>query len=152
MTININNYNFNEETVIEIGKFAILWNIFENTKCDKDCNSSKLKHLVIDQKTNEFWKRLSLIFKNRVIVNKTDTFGYAENKLSLGNKLTTEQKEKVIAFIESKGKECLFGGLIAIYRIRNNMFHGLKDWTNLDNQINLFKGINEFLAQAIQFL
>ena len=32
------------------------------------------------------------------------------------------------------------------------MFHGLKDWTCLAEQVELFEGINKFLEYAIEHL
>ena len=35
----IKGYNLKEETVIEVGKFTILWNWFEWACCNNNCNS-----------------------------------------------------------------------------------------------------------------
>jgi len=63
-----------------------------------------------------------------------------------------EVKKQIVDFINSDGRDSLSGGLHAIYRIRNNLFHGLKSWTDLDSQIELFMGLNDFLTYAIQTL
>lgn len=77
-TINIKNCEIKKSTVMEIGQFAILWNIFENE--------------------------------------------YLAN---------------------------FAGCLLAILQIRNNMFHGFKEYSDLNNQIDLFKAANEVLRMVI---
>lgn len=41
----IKGYRLSNETVIEIGKFAILWNCFERDYCDNNCNPAKIKRV-----------------------------------------------------------------------------------------------------------
>ena len=43
----IKGYNLKEETVIEVGKFTILWNWFEWSWCNNNCNSKTIKHIAI---------------------------------------------------------------------------------------------------------
>jgi hypothetical protein len=88
--------------------------------------------------------------RERTNLYSISTHSYVYNKLSLGN--GTPNKEQIIEFIVSEGRKSLAGGLLAIYRIRNNMFHGLKTWTDLDNQIDLFIALNNFLTYAIREL
>ncbi len=143
--MNINGRQIESETVLEIGKFAILWNIFEKEKCNTNCNIEKLRTLIQHEKTNQHWRDLSQVFKNRVTANASDSERYVDTKLSIGIGLNEAAKQEVKDFIENTESSHLLGGLIAIYRIRNNMYHGLKDWTALDSQIELFRGINKFL-------
>lgn len=51
----------------------------------------------------------------------------------------------VLNFINSQGNKNLEGAFYAIFRIRNNMFHGLKGHAELDNQIELFESMCEVL-------
>lgn len=37
----IKGYDLQEETVLEVGKFAVLWNWFERSWCDNNCNPAK---------------------------------------------------------------------------------------------------------------
>lgn len=39
----IKGYTLQEETVLEVGKFAILWNCFERSWCQNNCNPSVIK-------------------------------------------------------------------------------------------------------------
>lgn len=142
--IKINKWNFNEEIVLEIGKFAILWNIFESQKCDNSCSNKKLEQISVS--CSENWLKFSAELLKRA---NGDIDDYVNNGLSLGGGLREGEKNKVKEFLKSEGKLNLVGGLIAIFRIRNNMFHGLKEWKDLNNQLNLFKTINLILKEII---
>lgn len=150
--ISINEKDFEKEIVIEIGKFAILWNIFEKEKCKNDCNIDKLAQLVKEKETDQFWKSLAKVLKERLGARDCNVDDYINSHLSQGRGMKKLEKIYVKEFIDTDGERNLVGGLIAIYRIRNNMFHGLKDWTCLGGQLKLFEGINEFLTQAIKRL
>lgn len=145
--IKIKNKDFKKETVLEVGKFAILWNIFENKKCDKKCTIEKLRKIAEIYETSIKWEDLALALQKRADSQGVNISKYVKEHLSLGNGLNEKAKEDVIQFIKSGGRESLSGGLIAIYRIRNNIFHGLKDWCELDEQGDFFKSLNTFLEQ-----
>lgn len=147
--IKIKNKDFEKETVLEVGKFAILWNIFENEKCNKDCSIEKLRNIAEIYETSIKWEDLALALRKRADNQGVNFSEYVDEYLSLGNGLNGGQKEEVKKFLESGGHKNLSGGLIAIYRIRNNIFHGLKDWTLLDEQIDLFQSLNTFLEEII---
>lgn len=143
-------HDFDQITVDEIGKFAILWNVFEKTKCGSDCDSQKLINLgnndairtIAD--VRQIFARALQRRMNLFHVAATD---YVENHLQmrLGRNLSPEHKQLICNFIQSNGLECISGGLLAIYRLRNNMFHGLKEWWDLDSQVELFASMNKVL-------
>lgn len=151
-TININRSTYNKDIVIEIGKFTILWNMFEKEKCENDCNVDKLAQIVKDKKTNQYWKNLAEVLKNRLDARACEIDSYLNSYLSHGRGMKEIEKACVKEFICSGGEGCLVGGLIAVYRIRNNMFHGLKDYAYFNDQLELFRGINKFLEKSINDL
>ena len=57
--------------------------------------------------------------------------------------------EKIKRFLQSNGQEDVIDGLFAIYRIRNNMFHGLKDYQMLNEQKELFDAVNNVLESIL---
>lgn len=76
--------------------------------------------------------------------------GYTlENPEKVEHLMTYTKRRKIEDFIYSKGRDSIVGGLIAIYRIRNNLFHGIKEIKDLNKQIELFKAMNSFLEQVI---
>lgn len=145
--VNIHNCSLQQDTVLSIGKFAILWNIFEREKCEKSCTSSKIEKLVFE-KSNE-WEQLALILNQRRELFNFEEEEYIDRKLRTRG-LNAKQKEKVKEFLQSNGEESITGGLLAIYRIRNNMFHGLKDYQMLDGQKELFDAVNNVLESILR--
>ena len=151
--IEINQKCLQANTVIEIGKFTILWNIFEKEKCQNHCSHSKLVQLVSNITSDKNWEFLANTLKRRAYLTGGNIHIYIDKGLSMGDGISRpEVKQQIIDFINSDGRNSLAGGLHAIYRIRNNLFHGLKSWTDLDSQIELFMGLNDFLTYAIQTL
>jgi len=150
--IEVYNGSLSSDTVIEIGKFTILWGLFEKEKCGNDCNVDKLAQIVRNKEDNQHWKALAMVLKSRLDARGCGIDDYVNSYLSHGKGMKEIEKVCVKDFINNNGEKCLVGGLIAVYRIRNNMFHGLKEWICLNEQIKLFKGINEFLTEALNFL
>ena len=149
MMVVVNGHIFEQDTVIEIGKFAILWNLFENNKCGNDCQPSTLIEIGNRQDISEAFRLFASALKNRAELFNMDNSGYVQNHLSMGRGLTSEQKELVVSFMNSEGMNNAAGGLLAMYRIRNNMFHGLKEWSDLDSQIELFASMNKVLEEIL---
>lgn len=144
--VNIIGYDLREETVLAIGKFAILWNIFESQKFENDCTVNKIEKLKLNK--SEQWQRLAEVLKRR-----QEQFGLTEGQYiarKLRQKgLNSERIEKINKFLQSGGKTNIVGGLFAIYRIRNNMFHGLKDYQMLNEQKELFDAVNNVLESIL---
>ena len=145
--MNIKENILDDKLIIEIGKFAVLWNLFEKEHCNNNCNREKIKiaceFIVIDQekqakfaqalnKRREWFKQLYLDFINTNL--------YSDNK-----KPTDEEIEAIKCFLNQDGKDWTYGCLLCVYRIRNNMMHGLKDIEKLNKQIGIFQAVNEIL-------
>ena len=154
----INNVDFKMNTIFEISAFTILWNMFEREKCNCRCTDYKLKCIsqanVIDlNKLNTF----ALALKNRAsLVADNDIEDYVRNYLVPPKAVKkniirdNEIKEEIIKFIKSDGKKFLLGGLLAIKRLRNNIFHGLKEYNKLDDQIELIRSVNNVLKELVK--
>jgi hypothetical protein len=147
--IKIKNHNLNQETVLEIGKFAILWSEFEKTQCNNNCSCEKIEEIARQYCASNAWQEFAKVLQSRIknygetVSNYVDSNLNPENAYAMNNAC----KEKVEQFINSEGKESLVGGLSAIYRIRNNMLHGLKELRELDGQIELFKSMCKVLEE-----
>jgi len=142
-----------KETLVEVGKFAVLIGLFEKEKCDygRQIDLTKVAKEIEDKKIST--KELATAIRGRVDLYEKDVEVYVEYILEDPAKVAyamTETKRKYIeGFINSEGSSSVIGGLIAIYRIRNNMFHGIKQVSSLNNQIELFKAMNKFLQEVL---
>lgn len=139
--------NLQEETMLTIGKFAVLWNIFEREKCKNYCTASKIEKLTFT--TSDKWQQLAEVLKQRQEQFDLTEGQYIARKLRQQG-LNPERIEKIKKFLQSNGQEEVVGGLFAIYRIRNNMFHGLKEWQMLDSQVELFNAVNKVLESILR--
>lgn len=140
--------NLNDELVLEIGKFAILWNCFERFECYNSCNPAKIKSIYqfIDIDKN---KQAELA---RVLNERRSWFGqvipeYVETGLYPGNARQGQGEDRLLMekFMEQKDDDVRCGCLLVIYRIRNNLMHGLKCIEQLNDQLELFKAVNGVL-------
>ncbi len=147
--IKIHGRDFEQNTVIAVGKFAILWNIFEKNKCCNNCYPEKLIEISNRLENSEAFQLFANALTNRAVTFNIDSFEYVQHQLAMGNGLRSEHKELIRSFMNSGGTDNVAGGLLAMYRIRNNMFHGLKEWSDLDNQIDLFVSMNEVLEEIL---
>lgn len=145
--VNIHNCSLQQDTVLSIGKFAILWNIFESQKFENDCTVNKIEKLKLNK--SEQWHQLAEVLKRRQEQFDLTEEQYITRKLRRQG-LNSERIEKINKFLQSNGQEDIVGGLFAIYRIRNNMFHGEKDYQMLDGQKELFNAVNNVLESILR--
>lgn len=152
-------FNIYEETSNAICKFTVLWNYFESYVYGKECNPKNIfmGHEVVDNYDREKCKKL---IKNV----KTTVLDYAEganvfDRLIPSNRygeIGGNRKNIVISFFQINNEtEDDANTFIAIeyviYRIRCNLFHGLKSPYLLNDQIKLFNAINDYLDYMINY-
>lgn len=158
-------------TVIEVGEFAILWNAFEanvhfwyeNNKLKQSFNDyliENIKNHACQFKDNykmcPLFLNLANELKNRASMLKKSIENFVRNGifpneelLQRANKIEPNVDNTIINFIESDGQQNFEGGLYAILQIRNNMFHGSKDYIELDKQVELFQTMNAILREVV---
>ena len=142
--------NLKNETVLEIGKFAILWNCFEKEYCNNNCKAAVIREkanlIQIDIGTQANFA--DVLNKRRIILGQSIT-EYITNGLHGENAHGSPETDMntMCKFLEQCGDydELVCGCLLVIRRIRNNMMHGLKAVSELDKQIELFRSANEVL-------
>lgn len=144
----IKGYEIAEETVMEIGKFTILWSHFEDAFFGNRCNAYKIvkeykKFYIREDAQKQFADALS---KRRDWTQQLIS-EYADEGLHPGNADQSDDNHKALMeeFMEQKGEDLRCGCLLIIHRIRNNMMHGLKSIEYLDDQLELFQAINAIL-------
>ena len=150
--------NLKNDTILGVGKFTILWNVYEDEKCDCCCTYDKILKSInnIGNKSKTAFIQLAAELKTRA-KNDNSIDDYVSNKLypTGDNRARISRAERttyitqVFNFINSNGNDFFDGGLLAIWRIRNNMFHGLKGHSVLEEQIDLFKAMCDVLEAVI---
>lgn len=141
----INSVDLSNGLIIEIGKFAILWNCFERDFFNYRCNPHKIinsyDNIYIDRDKQHIFA--NVLNKRRLQFN-FDIDEYVEEGLhpSNSNGSTPESTKLMKKFIECPSEDNRCGCLLIILKLRNNLMHGLKDISELDKQIELFQAIN----------
>lgn len=146
--MNIKGHELTDEIVVEIGRFAILWNCFERFIFTNECSPAKIKEIY---KELSISKAMQEKFAN-VLNERRSWFGqlipdYVDTGLYPGNArhAKEEDSELMQEFMKQEGEDLRCGCLLVIHRIRNNLMHGLKLIEELDGQIELFQAANDVL-------
>ena len=130
---------------MEIGKFAVLWNLFEKNNCNNNCNPtaiinacnyitvSKDSQAALAKALNDMRWWFELLIHDFIMKGL-----YSNDR---------QPSERDVQYIEEFLKESnsTIGCLLSVYRIRNNMMHGLKSIEGLNNQLEIFKAANKVL-------
>ena len=146
--IQIKGESLKSETVLAIGKFSILWSEFEKKNLNNNCTPKKLIEEGEKHKTSDAWREFAKKIQGRAdYYEGLDIEFYVEYSLwpESAHRMQDEHMKLITEFIKSDGEESTSGGFLAIYRIRNNLLHGLKELEQLDNQIELFNAMNNIL-------
>lgn len=144
-----------DNVVTEIGKFTILWAEFEKRFCDNNCNSNAIwkfanSYIVDDNELKEFSQQIH----GRIEFYKIDDVDYyVQHKLipDKAHDIPEADKKAIKDFMALQGGNVLAGAMLAIYRIRNNLLHGLKIISELKDQLKLFKSMNAILKSILEF-
>lgn len=144
----IKGYDLNNELIMELGKFAVLWNLFEKNHCYYNCNPeaiiyacnyirvSKDSQAELAKALNDMQSRLE-IPRHEFIINVL----YSNSRNPKADEI-----QYIEAFLNEEN-DSIKGCLLSVYRIRNNMMHGLKNIEGLNNQLEIFKAANKVLEE-----
>ena len=150
--------NLKNDTIWGVGKFTILWNVYEDEKCDCCCSYDKIARSISNVGDNSkiAFNQFARELKNRARNNESIEEYVSNNLYPTGDnraRISKSERETYIAqvvnFINSDGNDFFDGALLAIWRIRNNMFHGIKGHSVLEEQIDLFKAMCDVLEAVI---
>ncbi len=144
----IKGYNLNDELIMEIGKFAVLWNLFEKNYCNNNCSADKIKNecknLSVSKDSQAALAKALMDMESWIGIpcKVFIIYGlYSDNRQPNANEI-----KHIEAFLEQKD-DTIVGCLLCVYRIRNNMMHGLKDVEGLNNQFEIFKAASKVLEE-----
>lgn len=158
----------NEETQLLVSEFAILWNEYENELYEREHHIKNIgyvvKKLSISDdyilKVDELYWKLFKYLADSGYVNRDGKIDCdkIEQGFNLQVKDNTEDNEyycgiyktKFIKILNSRETvDRLHFMLVIVARVRNNMFHGLKDVNQLSTKDKLFVICNEILKLVL---
>ena len=136
-----------------IKNFLFFWSVFEYKVCGTEFMISKMFKLIVESNSlpsNKLAEYRTILdyFKNRYI-----TDGSINNKfhqLELKRVKYNSFLRKTLMSEENNEKDILKALTLIIYRLRNNLFHGVKKTELLKSQIENFQVTNYLLSKLIE--
>jgi hypothetical protein len=136
--------------------FTLVWNIFEKECC---CNFAdigshpqclaesmqlKMDHVIVDSVFKYFKNRY---FPNGRVDTKFETFQFG--KTANDGRIYKEFVQNKLCDISPSNNDKIQSLLYIAFRLRNNLYHGIKDISKLYDQNENFKQINLFLMEVV---
>lgn len=150
-SMNIKDYHLSGELITQIGIFAISWNCFERFYCKNCCNPKVIKRVYKDISiSTEKQSELAMVLNERRTWFGQVISEYVDTGLYPGNARQNQEEDRVLMekFLKQEEPDLRCGCLLVIYRIRNNLMHGLKCVEQLNDQLELFKAVNAVLGSV----
>ena len=155
--VNIKGHKLPDELVTELGKFAILWSSYEDKKCGNHASPGNIKNSIKNMRINRAKvEKLHRVFEERYMEQKRRIDAIQDKKMTVedyihngffpdgsNNNSVGAQEKEMADFMKSKNND--YGCFLMIYRVRNNFMHGLKAIECLEDQLEMFKAINDVL-------
>lgn len=140
--------DFTENDLKNIKDFSLLWNIFENLVCDRNCSINRMEENLnlIEFQIIDFDVYLTY-FKERYIAsnNTNERFEY----LRIFPNTRKEFVKRVLLGNDNNTSNIILALAIIVYRYRNNLFHGEKNIMSLNEQEENFSIANQFLKSIL---
>lgn len=142
----IKEFDLSDELITEIGKFAILWNLFEKGYFGYKCTPKKIMEICDCVSVSiEKQKALAKALNDRRVWFEQLYHDFILNGLYSDDRSPTEDEINHIETFLKQEDSTTCGCLLCISRIRNNLMHGLKDAEMLNKQLEIFKAANGIL-------
>jgi hypothetical protein len=142
-----------EKAIKSIKDFSLVWNIFEDRACDNNASLPALEKFI--DRNSGF-----LVAADEIITNTYEYFKkkYVDkDRINLKFTFLNLSKSDNPAYVEStllaenpSLKDRALTSLIIISRYRNNLYHALKDMTQIHEQKENFRIANRFLATILE--
>ena len=154
---NIHYETIDEKKLESIFYFSLVWNIFEKECCDKYAeirfHPRCLAKLLSDKVDITIIDGVFIYFKNRYVA--TTKINSIFNNFQFGRENNDGQvykdfTRKVLINHHPSSQEKLQALLYIAFRLRNNLFHGIKEVEKLYEQNENFKQINSLLIAIIE--
>jgi hypothetical protein len=141
-----------EEERRAISHFALLWSLFEARALQTSASASKILSVVHEWaaqgrlKSEAFAESLRY-YRQRYFTNGQPTEYFAGLNLRKTDNPTLVQE--VLTGTNNNPADAVAGLLIVVYRLRNNLFHGVKWAYGIQGQRSNFEHANQTLMSAL---
>ena len=138
----------NDESLAAAKNFLLMWNLFEKVLCKTRANKHRFERLVEENRDNLFFfERHYQFFRERYTdgvrgKNRWDGLNWRNND-------DEPRMRKILEDQDASIREKSLLVLMIVYRIRNNLFHGMKSLSSLNKQWKLLNRAAEILADCL---
>lgn len=140
---------YSETDLNEIKNFTLLWNIYENIIFNTRFTLEKLEFDISEKHFDfDLFKGCFDYFKNRYIKDNDTNETFSRLKFRQNDR--EEFVKTTLLKPESNNNDKILSIGIIIYRLRNNLFHGIKDFKKFDGQVENFIYSNEFIQKYLE--
>lgn len=137
-----------------VTEFLLLWNLFEDRLFENDFKEDKAKPYItnnIKKLDHDICNKVFEYFKARYTHVESGLIIYPLfEKLNIRSRDKKEFVERTLVADSPSMEDKIFASIIIIFRYRNNLFHGLKDVTQINYQQSNFITANKMLKTFIE--
>lgn len=157
------NSNIHEPTRVLIYKFAVLWNLYENSLRKNEHGTRNIKNIVshvgldkdehMRDKIDNLYDRLvkyikeTGVFSTDSIIRRYHIFVEDSDRPQRKRDIDIDELNKIVC--GSSLEDRIYFLLLISTKIRNNMFHGIKEIPTLNSQVEQFAICNDTLKIII---
>jgi hypothetical protein len=126
------------ETLLAVSNFTLMWNLFENTVCDNKANIrtfEKIADLIIQYGPLADGVKDGIRFWTQRYWTGAE-FNFLFQGLEFRKNDREDLVRAVLSGTEIGAGSQLLVAMIIVYRLRNNLFHGLKTISMLNDQVS----------------
>lgn len=136
--------NLTDEDLSELKNFTLLWNIYENTVFNNSFSIALLQQEILNRNLQiDDFNGVFTYFQDRYIVN-----GNTNERFDHLNFRPNDRMNLVsdcLLNVNGNSPDKILSMGIIVYRFRNNLFHGLKDFMFIAEQQDNFRHANSYL-------
>ncbi len=145
---NLADVDIPEIVMQEIQDFLLLWSTFEGRFLETNFEINRVLKLIDEiTLTGDSYNQVGGYFKNRYAEQEDSDRRF--NGLGIRNQGHKDLVESFLLSGEPNLKTVVKSSMIIVYRFRNNLFHGVKEFEYLHTQEDNFQNANEFLKQLM---
>jgi len=139
---------FAENDLKNIKDFSLLWNIFENLVCNRNCSINRMEESLneIEFQLVNFENSLAYL-KERYVTGDNTNERFEHLRISPDGR--KEFVKRVLLEKDENTSNIILALAIIVYRYRNNLFHGEKNFMLLNEQEQNFSVANQILMSIL---
>ena len=145
-------FKITSDTIASIGMFSILWGRFELCNFNPKIDENRIKRWASRYKLSADQKAVYYSIQSEAdnYLGTIDKETIRERLYSEQNKGCEPNRDLIYKFLTNPDELCVAGCFLFIYRIRNNLFHGLKDIYALNDQKEMIDTICNMLYSVLE--